>query len=287
MMKKAFLFLVIVFLLSVQAHAYCVAQWRMNDVEDDPNVHDYARNHTGTFVDENGAAAVTSDHNTTGQIGGGLEFDGTNDYITALDSNEFTFIGTPFSVAAWVSLGANGASEFDIASKFETNQMEWSLYISGDALYFTLWDNVNGGNRGRIDTADYALYEEAGFIFVVGTYSGTGDVANIKVYLDGEQVDDANESNSTYSAMSNTTSSLYMGFRHGSEYKAVGVIDNVMVFDTELTQTQITLLYNDGIGTEKTDLRTSADAPTTWNWFYNLMKNMFEGDTFKPESRDF
>ncbi len=253
-MKKILIWL-IVFVLCSQSQAVCIAQWKCNDNTSDAVVVDSVGSYTGTFYDENTPATITSDHSTTGQINEGLDFDGTNDYITALDSNDFTFVGSPFSVAAWVSLGANGASEFDICSKFQTNQMEWSLYISGDALYFTLWDNVNGGNRGRIDTADYALYEESGgFLFVVGTYSGTGDLSGLKVYLDGTQVDDSNESNSTYSAMVNTTSSLYMGFRHGNVSKAIGVIDNVMVFDHELTQGQITRLYNDGNGTESTSL---------------------------------
>lgn len=249
-MRKILIWLML-FSLCAQSQAACVAQWKMNDDAADNNVEDSVGSHTGTYIDENGAAAVTSDHTTTGQINAALELDGTNDYITAVDSSDFTFVGTPFSVAAWVTLGVQGATEFDICSKFETGQMEWSLYISGDALYFTLWDNDLGGNRGRKDTADYSLYEESGgFLFIVGTYSGTGDVSNIKLYLDGTQVDDADESNGSYTAMSNTTSKLHMGFRYGSPNKAIGAIDNVMVFNTELTQAQITRLYNNGNGTE-------------------------------------
>lgn len=248
-MRKILIWLML-FSLCAQSQAACVAQWKMNDDATDADVADSVGSHTGTYIDENTPVTITSDHSTTGQINEGLDFDGTNDYITAVDSADFTFVGTPFSVAAWVSLGANAAVEFDICSKFETGQTEWSLYISGDALYFTLWDNSLGGNRGRKDTADYSLYEEAGFIFIVGTYSGTGDVTNIKLYLDGTQVDDANESNGSYTAMADTSSKLHMGFRHGSPNKATGVIDNVMVFNTELTQAQITRLYNNGNGTE-------------------------------------
>lgn len=249
-MKRIPVLLMVLF-LSGNCFAGAVAQWKMNDDASDAVVVDSIGSHTGTYVDENGAAAVTSDHAVAGHINGGLEFDGTNDYITVSDHNDFTFIGTPFSVTAWVTLGVDAAAEFDITSKFETNQMEWSLYISGDALYFTLWDNINGGNRGRKDTADYSAWEDSGiYIFIVGTYSGTGDLSGLKVYLDGERVDDANESNSTFSAMVNTTSSIYIGFRHGSANKAIGEIDNVVIYDTELTQAQINSLYNNGTGTE-------------------------------------
>ena len=229
-----------------------IAHWKMNDDAADAIVADATGNgHTGTFYDENTPATITSDHSVTGKVNDALDFDGTNDYITAADSDDFTYIGAPFSVAAWINIGVGGAAEFEIISKYQTGQAEWALYLSGDALYFVFWDNTNGGNSGRIDTADYSLYEDSGiWLFVVATYDGTGSGTGIKLYLDGVQCDDSAESNGSYTAMENTTSSLYMGMRHDSPNKVTGQIDNVMLFDTELTQAQINTLYNSGDGTE-------------------------------------
>lgn len=253
--------LLIVLLLGRTCYGDAIAQWKMNDNASTADVVDSVGSNTGTFYDENTPATVTTDHDATGQINGGLEFDGTNDYITVSDNSIFSPVGTPFSIVAWVSLvGAESAVEFEILNKNETGKAEWAFFISADALYFNLWDATNGGNIGRKDTADYSAWEDAGFIFVVATYDGSNTSAGVNLYLNGDDCDDADEENGSYTALEDTASDLRMGYRDGSPNKASGIMDNIVVFDTELTQAQITTLYNDGNGTEGLSTSSTANA---------------------------
>lgn len=242
--------LLVLLFLAGECFGGAIAQWKMNDDAADAVVADSVGSYTGTFVDENGAAAVTSDHNTVGQINGAFDLDGTNDYITVGDAAAFSPVGTPLSITAWISLGAvDGALDFMIINKKST-ALEWSFNVSGDNLYFTLYDeSANQAKIGRVDSStDYALYEGAGFIFVAGTYDGGSLSSGVKLYLDGSNVDDSNDINGTFVSVDDSNEDLAMGIDGASVAK--GVIDNVVIYDTELTQAQITSLYNNGTGTE-------------------------------------
>ena len=220
--------LLVFLLLCSPVQGACVMHLTMNDDAADAVVADSKGSHAGTYYDENTPATITSDHATTGQVNGALDFDGTNDYITVSDSSNFTFVSRPFSVAAWIKIGVAGAGEFEIIGKYETGQAEWAFYLSADNLYLVFWDNNNGGNSGRKDTADYSLYENTGiWIFVVGTYDGSGSGTGVKLYLDGVRGDDTAEANGSYTAMVDTTSDAYIGMRHDSPNKVVGQIDSL------------------------------------------------------------
>lgn len=254
-------YLLIVLILAQSCFGGTIAHWKMNDNTSSAVIKDSIDGHDGTFYDENTPKTVTSDHATTGQVNGGLDFDGTNDYATFSDHADFSPVGSPFSIAAWISIGHEGATEFLILDKWETNKYEWQFIISGDALYFHLYDVSASAQIGRVDTADYSAWESAGFIFVVATYDGGASNSSVKLYLNGEQSDDSDSENNpeSFVAVENNDAVLRMALASGSPNKAIGVIDNVAVFDTELTQSQITTLYNDSNGTEDLTLGSRAN----------------------------
>lgn len=252
-----------------------VSQWKMNDNADTSTVEDSIADYTGTFHGEGDADDYTSAHTTTGQINEGLELDGSNDYIQISDDDNFSPVGTAFSIAAWISLvGENSAVEFEILNKYETSHLEWSFYVSSDALYFNLWDNTNGGNIGRKDTDDYSAWEDSGFIFVVATYDGSNTSAGVNLYLNGDDADDEDEENGSYTALENTDSDLRIGYRDDSPNKASGIVDNIIVFDTELTSSEVEAFYNDGNGTE--DI-SSATGSALRNRYTNSYRESYRG----------
>jgi len=248
-MRKLILILILI-LLSGNCFAAAIAQWKMNDDADNAVVADSVDSYTGTFHGTGGVDDYTSAKTTTGKINTAFVLDGTNDYISVSDAAAFTPNGTPLSITAWVSLSADeGALDFMILNKKGT-ALEWSFNVSGDNLYFTLYDESAAQAKiGRYDsTTDYSLYEGAGFIFVVGTYDGGSLSSGVKLYLDGQNVDDSDDINGTFVSVDDSDEDLAMGI--DSANVAKGVIDNVVMYDTVLTQTQITALYNAGTGTE-------------------------------------
>lgn len=252
------LILFLILFLSGNCFATAIAQWKMNDSASNATVADSVGSYNGTFHGTGGADDYTSAHTATGQINAAFDLDGTNDYISVSDNDVFTPDGTPFSITAWVSLSADeGALDFIIANKMGT-ALEWSFAVSGDQLNFTLYDeSASQGSMGRLDTTtNYALYEGSGFIFVAGTYDGGASSSGVKLYLNDQQVDDSDNNNGTFANVDNSNESILLG--KYSISMAKGVIDNVVIYDTVLTPTQIVGLYNNGVGTEDVGLSSYA-----------------------------
>jgi len=256
---KRILFLFLVLFLPGNCFGDAIAQWKMNDDADNTTVTDSVGSYTGTFHGTGGADDYTSAHTTTGKINAAIELDGTNDYITVSDAAAFTPDGTPFSITSWISLSADeGALDFMIANKKGT-ALEWSFYVGGDNMYFTLYDeSASQAKIGRIDTTtNYALYEGSDFIFVCCTYDGGALSSGVKLYLDGQQVDDSDDINGTFANVDNSNEDIYIG--KDSISMAKGVIDNLVIYDNELTEAQIISLYNNGTGTEEVGLSSTAE----------------------------
>lgn len=254
MLKRILLLLI----LCNSCWAAAIAQWKMNEDADNATVADSVGSYTGTFVGAGGVDDYTSAHNTTGHINGALELE-IQDYITVSDATAFTPDGTPFSITAWVSLSAHeGAADFMTVNKMGT-ALEWHFYISGDQLGFNMYDNSAGQTTiGRLDTTtNYALYEGSGFIFVVGTYDGGSSSSGIKLYLDDRQVDDSDNNSGTFTNVDNSNEDVWIGKYDIST--AEGIIDNLVIYNTELTEAQVISLYNNGVGTEEVGLTSTAE----------------------------
>lgn len=206
---------------------------------------------------------VVSDlQQTSGYSPYALDFDGVNDYLDCGDSNTFSFgnstIDSPFSISAWINM--DDATKFRIASKQGANGVEYFLTNGGDdKLNFILYDTFGNGNiRAKYDTALTSY--EGQWIHIVGTYSGVNRQNGVELYLNGSLLTTLKVLNPPYTAMGNTTQPFEIA--KASTGYANGKISNVSVFNTELTSTQVTEIYNSGI---PSDLNTfSGTAPVAW-----------------------
>jgi len=172
-----------------------------------------------------------------------------NDYIDLGDSDNFSFgnvtTDSPFSISAWVNM--TDATSFVTIAKDATSNREYVIRtLTDDKLYFYLLDNVNGGYIGRISSGTVTSYQGT-WIHTVYTYNGNSSSSGIKIYLNGSQVDNTNYQGGSYTAMSNTTTSLNIGRQeHGVGIYANGEISNAAILNTELTGSQVATLYNSG-----------------------------------------
>lgn len=214
----------------------------------------------------NGANYLVPNNSLSGSEGYSsyaLDLDGVDDYLDCGDSNTFSFgngtADSPFSISAWINM--DDATTFRIASKAGSNGNEYFLTNGGDdKLNFILYDTSGNGNiRAKYDTALTSYQGQ--WIHVVGTYSGVNRQNGVELYLNGSLLTTLKVLNSPYTAMSNTTQPLEIGRSASSSY-ANGKFSNVSVFNTELTSTQVTEIYNSGI---PSDLNTfSGTAPVAW-----------------------
>ena len=175
-----------------------------------------------------------------------IELGGIDDYVDCGDNDNLSFgdgvTDSPFSISAWINM--DRINRFRIFSKYQAPNYEYQFDIgSTNKLEFFLFDGNN--YRGRHFSTTLNINQ---WYHVVGTYSGVGGSSaenGIKIYLDGIRVDNTSSANGTYVAMDNTSAQVHIG-ELASTY-ANGNIDEVSIFNTELSASDVTTIYNGGV----------------------------------------
>jgi len=177
-----------------------------------------------------------------------MEFNGSSDFINCGDSDNLSFgngsTDSPFSISAWVNM--TDATNFVTIAKDSNSGREYVIRtLSADRLHFYLLDNSSSGYIGRKTPA--VTSNQNTWIHTVYTYNGNRSSSGIKIYLNGSPVDNDNYQGGSYTAMENTNAALNIGRqeRSTSTY-ANGKIDQVNIFDYELSQDQVIKLGADG-----------------------------------------
>jgi len=211
----------------------------------------------GTIAPHAGVAtANTEDFNDTGKINGALNFGGAK-VIEIDDSADFSFGDTindsPFSIAAWIYVTVAGSRQTIITkASGHTSNAEYMIFLSTDEkLVFNIYDNTTWVRRTKM--TDNAL--SAGWHFVVATYDGneSDPTSGMTLYVDAVAVAQSTESAGAYTAMHNGTAKVRIGswWANGvHNYIFADKIDNVIMFDMELSLSDVTALFSDGNGTE-------------------------------------
>ncbi len=241
---------------SVNLNANTVSQWKLNDTDAD------------TIVDDTrGLQAGVAEHNvstytTTGKPGMGLElgfdFNTATRGVTVANNAAYNFgnaggtADSPFSLAAWVKWDGTGGDRY-IVSKWDSNDVtkrEWRLNLQNGRPSFWLSDTV--GDHAFLYADDAISADE--WHFIVATYDGneSSPETGMIIYIDNVAVAQA-AGNNSYSAMKDTTQKVFIGAQNASgavSARFTGLIDNVIIFDIELSTSQISNLWNNGAGTE-------------------------------------
>lgn len=175
-----------------------------------------------------------------------VEFDGTNDYVVTGDKFDFMQQTMNFTVSAWI--------------KFQNYTSTSNQYIlhttdSSSRIGFMLWfDNRYGQNYLRSlispSSSSTAFAQKTGAIsdnnwhHVAVTCAQGG---SIRLYVDGSELNSS-------SAPSTTTATAMQNFIFGGALNTSGQfvlpfegnIDEVGIFNTELSSSNITSIYNSG-----------------------------------------
>ena len=204
-----------------------------------------------------------------------FEFDGIDAFVQVADADNLSFgngsTDSPFSISAWVKM--NTVSNFIIASKDATSQREYAFRMVADTIRVFLLDNSSGGYIGRRYNSSLSSLQGVWSHFCF-TYNGNSASSGVKIYLNGSRIDDSNYQGGTYTSMENTSSNFNIGRQEISNLDSNGNIDEVAVFNSELSASDITTIYNGGVPNDLTSLSPLSwwrmgDA-ATWtgkNWF--------------------
>ena len=176
-----------------------------------------------------------------------FDFDAaSSDYIDCGDSDNFSFgngtTDSPFSVSAWINITATTSQGIVTKYGSSTSLREWLFYTTGGKIRLLLWS----GSTNNIATSSTVLSTNTWY-HVVCTYDGRGGSTaydGINIYLNSI-LESVTTNGGSYTAMSNTSQPVQIATHSGGSFLD-GSISNVSIWNTELTSTQVTELYNNG-----------------------------------------
>ncbi len=173
-----------------------------------------------------------------------ISLDGVDDFVQVADADNLSFgdgsSDSPFSISAWIKPVDN--ARFRIAFKWGTSSREYYFQISGGG---TLQVSLNSSQFVYIGRNGQTTISENVWSHVLCTYDGSGNKNNINIYLNGVLDNGSAISSGTYTAMSNTPQPFEIGRYNGGSY-ADGLIDELAIFNTELSASDVTTIYNSG-----------------------------------------
>ena len=175
-------------------------------------------------------------------------FDGVDDYVDFGDSDDFSFgdglSDSPFSVSAWIK--PQRTDKFRVLGKYDSigQIREWVFTTDnlGQLILFLFDESTNGTLLQRAVANPISNYFNQ-WVHVSCTYDGSSNSSGIKLYIDGVESQDTDNSAGVYVAMENSTEPLVMGGLIGVDYSE-GNISDCRLYDTDLTSTQISNIYN-------------------------------------------
>ena len=202
-----------------------------------------------------------------------FDFDGVDDFIDCGNNDNLSFgdgsTDSAFSISSWLNM--DNVVRFRIISKYDTSKEEYFFSTSsGRQLVLNLYSQNNSAVKiGRIGSTILTPYIGT-WIHVCATYDGSGSSSGIKIYINGVR-DDANNNNAgSYVAMQNNTAPVRIG--SGASYFANGSIDETAIFNTELSASDVTSIYNSGTPSDISSLspishwRMGENATFSTNW---------------------
>jgi len=195
-----------------------------------------------------GAGDEMWDNGTNGKRNASLDFDGTDDYVDVGDVLDFEK-DDPISVEAWIKTSYTADPQAIVSKTTGSGGANWTGW------QFSLgWGNngrvalilANNWTDNSISRYSTNIVNDGNWHHVAATYDGSEDATGITLYVDGVVETPVTYTNSL-TATTVTSAPLNIGTRNlGAIWDFNGQIDDVQIFNYELTPLQINTLYNEG-----------------------------------------
>lgn len=178
---------------------------------------------------------------TTGKINQGYLFDGSNDKIS---SNGFT--SETFSFSCFINTSVVGGSGFPSAYRYiitlsDSSNYSVNLLNRGDKIRFGLWRSA-GADTDFLDSNTIIAINT--WYHIVCTFNFTNKLA--KLYINGVLDNSKTFDTTNWNQPNNQT--LYVGSRADIYGIFNGIIDEVGIWNRELSSEEAIQLYNSGDG---------------------------------------
>ena len=218
-----------------------VGEWRFNDgagttTKDSSGLDNDGILGNGLCTPGNGTCPAWTDG---GIFGKALVFDGIDDYVIVPNSSDLKFSNDKdFTISLWV-YAENGGQILSSTSDCGQDEVGFSIWQSGDALYLQVGDGslYPGGTDKRINTGINIINEKWHYIVLAGDRNGL-----MTAYVDGE-----NSGSTDISDEGNIDHYPFNFGREGSNRRFFkGIIDEVQIYNEALSLAKIQQLYAQG-----------------------------------------
>jgi hypothetical protein len=220
-----------------------VAYWKMDEKSGTSAQDSSGNGNTGTLG--TGTAAPTW---STGKYGGALNFDGSNDYVYASDSDSLITGGDQLTISVWFkadSLPGPGQS-VALVEHEDTGNCSYKLWLgnfdSAGTQLFVSVRNTSDTNFERESTTTES-FSTGIWYHVVGVLPGAG--SKLKTYINA--VDKSGWDNGVFSGtLKNADWHLNIGAAYSGGGFFDGQLDDVKIYNYARTQSQIVQDMNAG-----------------------------------------
>lgn len=171
-----------------------------------------------------------------------LAFDGVNEYLTASHNTNLNIVyNQASSVSLWINASNLGTIQFLIGkSKAVADYQGWSIRVL-DTKY--IYAQLSSGANIQ-DVRGSTVLSNSQWYHIVFTKSTANNATGLKFYINGVAETMTIITNQTNDATMETTEPLRIGAR--DDFYFNGYIDEVSVWNKELTGSEVTELYNKG-----------------------------------------
>ncbi len=215
-----------------------IADWRFDEATGNVSP-DYSGNgHTGTIV---GAARAN------GQTGGGLSFDGVNDYVFASEAQSGGTTGAgldmgtrDWTVTAWIRTTSSGMVVTKMGFVGGSNPDGWGMSVSANGTLGAVI-HKSGGGIVNIFSGDGAAVNDGQWHHVAVVFNRTGSMTR---YVDGVRSGTQYSLSTLTGQTINNSLQVRIGARDqlGDEIFFQGLVDDARVYALALTSQEIAAL---------------------------------------------
>ena len=194
-----------------------------------------------------------------------IELDGIDAYVDCGTNSSLNFERTDaFSISCWVARGTTGANHTLVSKMASTgNQRGYFFFISsGNKIRFFLRTDTSFTSQ-RLTAESASSITDTNWHHILVTYDGSSATSGINIYLDG--VAESLTLTGTLSGTIQNNNPFNIGARNNSINLANANIDEVSVFNTELSASDVSSIYN-GNGAGKPGDLTSFNPLSWWRF---------------------
>jgi len=210
------------------------------------------------------------------KINNGLLLNGTTQYVDcgSIFSKERS---EPFSIEAWMNT-TNLTGIKHVVSKYATNKGFGMFFDAGRYFFYIASDGTYRAGRRTNTTYGDGLWHHC-----IMTYDGSSTVAGMKIYVDGAIPATTITQDTLTSGTIVNASTLKMALGAGA-YLAC-TLDEVVIYEKELTAAEVAYRYNVGAGIETMPGTYPIDNPAIYNntgYVASLPMTVFTETATKP-----